>query len=381
MTDQVDASGPPMITELQRTSRDPEKLRRQLESWLATRLAKNANPLVTDLEATSANGMSSETVLFRAGWRSDDGDRAEALVARVAPDAVDVPVFPAYDMDRQFRIIELVGDLTSVPVPRVLWSEPDPRAIGAPFFVMERVSGDVPPDVMPYTFGDNWLFTAAPHKQRHLQDTSVSILSDLHTLSGADSRFAFLQYAEPGDSPLRRHVANRRAWYEYVAAADRRSPLVDRVFDWLDRHWPRHEDDPVVAWGDSRIGNVMYQDFTPTAVLDWEMVGLGPRELDIAWMVFAHRVFQDLATGYGMPGMPEFMRWDDIAAAYEKATGYTPRDLEFYGMYCAVQWAIVFLRTGQRSVHFGERESPADVDEFIMHRDSVERMLAGTYWG
>ncbi|MFL6239137.1 MAG: phosphotransferase family protein [Actinomycetes bacterium] len=379
MTEQVE-SGPPTNLELQRTSRDPEQLRRQLESWLAHRLGPTAQPTISDIAATTANGMSSETVLFRADWTQEDVLHSEALVARVAPDASDVPVFPSYDMDRQFRIIQLVGDLTPVPVPRVLWSEPDASAIGAPFFVMERVSGDVPPDVMPYTFGDNWLFDAPVERQRQLQDSTVSLLTELHTLTGDDESFAFLQYAEPGDSPLRRHVNNRRAWYEYVAACDRRSPLVDRVFEWLDEHWPADEGDPVVSWGDSRIGNIMYRDFTPVAVLDWEMVGVGPRELDIAWLVFAHRVFQDLASGYALAGMPEFLRWADVAASYEKATGYSPRDLEFYGMYCAVQWAIVFLRTGQRSVHFGERESPADVDEFIMHRESVERMLAGTYW-
>src|SRR3954463_7078513 len=188
MTEQGDAGGPPTITELQRQSRDPEKLRRQLESWLTRRLTDEAEPAVTDLEATTANGMSSETVLFRAAWKDSDGQRDEALVARVAPDAVDVPVFASYDMDRQFRIVQLVGELTSVPVPQVLWSEPDRAAIGAPFFVMERVSGDVPPDVMPYTFGDNWLFDAKPEQQRQLQDTTVGVLTELHTLAGDDER-------------------------------------------------------------------------------------------------------------------------------------------------------------------------------------------------
>src|SRR3954470_1339903 len=188
MTEQVE-SGPPTSLELQRTSRDPEKLRQQLQSWLSQRLAPDAAPSVTDLEATSANGMSSETVLFRAAWKEPGNDRAEALVARVAPDAIDVPVFSSYDMHRQFRIVQLVGELTSVPVPRVLWSEPDTAAIGSPFFVMERVCGEVPPDVMPYTFGDNWVFNASPADQRRLQDATVSVLTDLHTLSGDDERF------------------------------------------------------------------------------------------------------------------------------------------------------------------------------------------------
>ena len=56
-------------------------------------------------------------------------------------------------------------------------------------------------------------------------------------------------------------------------------------------------------WGDSRVGNVLYQDFRPVAVLDWEMATLGPREMDVAWIIFAHMVFQELAglAGHARP--------------------------------------------------------------------------------
>ena len=57
-----------------------------------------------------------------------------------------------------------------------------------------------------------------------------------------------------------------------------------------------------MSWGDSRIGNILYRDFVPAAVLDWEMAGLGPRELDLAWLVYSHRVFQDIAGSMGLPG-------------------------------------------------------------------------------
>jgi aminoglycoside phosphotransferase (APT) family kinase protein len=69
-----------------------------------------------------------------------------------------------------------------------------------------------------------------------------------------------------------------------------------------------------------------------------------------------------------------------VAATYERLTGHTPRDLTWYGTYAALQYAIVFLRTGARSVHFGEVERPASADDLIMNRDPLERMLAGTYW-
>jgi hypothetical protein len=48
--------------------------------------------------------------------------------------------------------------------------------------------------------------------------------------------------------------------------------------------------------------------------------------------------------------------------------------------YCALQWAIVFLRTGQRAIHFGEEQRPDDIDELLRNREPLERMLAGTYW-
>src|SRR5689334_478617 len=98
---------------MQRSSRDPDQVRAALQAWLATRLPASAAPEITELHATSANGMSSETLLFDATW---DGD-AHHLVARVAPDTHDVPVFPSYDLTRQHRVIGLVGELTGVPVP------------------------------------------------------------------------------------------------------------------------------------------------------------------------------------------------------------------------------------------------------------------------
>jgi hypothetical protein len=37
-------------------------------------------------------------------------------------------------------------------------------------------------------------------------------------------------------------------------------------------------------------------------------------------------------------------------------------------------------RIHARRVRFGEAEWPADVDEPIMHRKVLERMLDGSYW-
>ncbi|HEX6421339.1 MAG TPA: phosphotransferase family protein [Acidimicrobiales bacterium] len=368
------------VTDLKRSSRDRDELRGRLEAWLATRLPRGSRPRIEALAGTSANGMSSETLIVDARWREGGAERRERLVARLAPGADDVPVFPSYDLDRQFRAIRLVGELTDVPVPPVWWSEPDPAAVGAPFFVMGHVDGRVPPDVMPYNFGDSWLHDADRDDQRRLQDATVDVIARLHAVDGASDRFAFLAPATEGDTPLRRRFAVTREWYAFAAAGGFRSPLVERALAWLEEHWPATESDAVLCWGDSRIGNVLYDGFEPAAVLDWEMATLGPRELDVAWLIYGHRMFEDIATSMGLPGMPHFLRADDVAATYESASGHAPRDLAWFGTYAAVQYAIVFLRTGARQVHFGEVEMPASADDLIMNREPLERMLAGTYW-
>ena len=85
------------------TTRDPEALRQRLEVWLADRLPAGAAARVQKLEMPSTNGMSSETLLFEAAWREGGAERRESLVARLAPESSAVPVFPEYDLERQFR--------------------------------------------------------------------------------------------------------------------------------------------------------------------------------------------------------------------------------------------------------------------------------------
>lgn len=353
---------------MRRSSRDPRHLRAVLESWLAARLPAPADPTVDDVSSAESNGMSSDTVLFDATW----GEHRERLVARFAPDPADVPVFPSYDLRRQAGAMRLVRESTTVPVPEVRWEEPDPAVAGTPFFVMERVDGQVPPDLLPYTFGDSWLYDASREQQRKLQEATVAILAQLHTIGAP----GFLQFAEPGETPLRRHVAHARNWYDFVAAEGCRSALIEQGFAWLERHWPAHESQAVLSWGDSRIGNIVFRDFEPVAVLDWEMAGVGPREIDLGWLVYAHRGFDDLAHGLGLPGMPHFMRQEDVEASYTALTGYRPDELDFYVTYAALQFAIVYLRTGLRAVHFGERIMPDDPDELLYNREPLERMLA-----
>jgi aminoglycoside phosphotransferase (APT) family kinase protein len=297
-------------------------------------------------------------------------------VVRVAPAPADVPVFPAYRLPDQFEAMRLVAELTSVPVPKVRWLEPSGHVLGTPSFVMDAISGEVPPDVLPYNLGGNWLFEAAAEDQRRLQDATVAVLARLHEIPGAAGKFGFLLPSFPGDTPLRRHLARTRDWYQFAVDELARSPLVDQMLDWLEANVPADTAEPVLCWGDARIGNVLYRDFTPAGVLDWEMAALGPRQLDLAWLIFSHRVFEHIAATLGMPGMPGFLREEDVVATYEGLTGRPAGDLTWYHLYAAVQWAIVFMRTGTGQVHFKERQMPGEVEELFYHRGLMEELAS-----
>lgn len=364
----------PAAPPLRHSSRDPHELARRLQSWLRQRIGDD-DAVVGDVAASAANGMSSDTVLFAASWHARGRAEAAELVARLAPDPADVPVFERYDLPAQFDTLAAVRASSDVPVPEPLWCEPDPSFLGCPFFVMRKVPGRVPPDVLPYTFGRNWLYDAGPAEQRLLQDATVDALAALHAIPDAPARFPSLRRDAAGATPLARHVGASRRWYSFVAAGGAPCPLVEQAFDELARRLPAGAAAEVLSWGDARIGNVVYDGLRPAALLDWEMAGLGPAELDVGWLICSHLVFQHLAASVGLDGMPEFLREDDVVARYERS-GRRLAPLGFFVAYAAVLWAVVLLRTGTRQVHFGERPAPARPEEFLLHRPLLERLLA-----
>ncbi|WP_371865365.1 phosphotransferase family protein [Gordonia spumicola] len=214
-------------------------------------------------------------------------------------------------------------------------------------------------------------------RPRALTAASVGVLAAVHA---APLPTVGVALPNDGESPLRAHIRRLREFYDWAAQGRAGAPLIERAFAWVDENFPKDEPEPVLTWGDARIGNIMYRDFAPVAVLDWEMATVGPRELDIAWMIFIHRFFQDLAELATLEGLPDFLTRDDVTAEYERLTGYAPRDLDFYITYSALVHAVIMFRINCRAIHFGQAAEPADPDDMILHRATVEAMMAGTYW-
>ncbi len=364
----------PVVMTVSERGTDP--LTAALQEWLAGRLG--AGVTVSGVRMPGSGGMSSTSILFEASWAEDGAERHGAYVARLAPEASAVPVFPRYDLPGQFEVISQVAARSPVPVPVLRWNEPDGGPLGGPFFVMDQVEGRIPVDNPPYVF-IGWLLEAEPAQRARLQRASIEVLAQIHGIAEPVTVFPGLRPPD-GQDALHWHIEGQHAYYRWALSDDGiRVPIIERSLDWLVEHWPDNRGPDVLSWGDARIGNIIYQGFEPAAVLDWEMAALGPRELDVAWFVFLHRFFQDIAQAFGLDGLPDFLLRSDVERQYVELTGYQLQDMDFYLVYAAVRQAIVMARVKRRMIHFGEDSVPTDPDDYVMHRASLELLLAGTY--
>jgi len=362
-----------------RSTRDPATMRGQFEAWLRGTLPEGNGAEVVELSSPESNGMSSETLLVTARWSEEGATVERRLVVRVEPPATDYPVFTTYDMDMQFRVMRLVSEHTDVPIPKTHWYEPDQSVLGGSFFVMDRVDGLVPPDVLPYTFGDNWVFDGTAEERRSVQDSAVRAMAGIHSIRPDAYDLSFLQLDQPGATALERSLNSWKEYHRWVVQ-DTPSTLLDQCFVWLTEHLPTDTAPDALSWGDGRIGNMMFRDNEVVAVLDWEMAAVAPPEVDLGWMCYLHLFFQDLAVQLGAPGLPDMFRPVDVAATYAEAAGHEVGDLQWHIAYAAMRHGVIMRRVTERSIFFGEAAAPDDIDDLIIHRDTLRGMLDGTYW-
>ncbi len=359
---------------LQSSTRDPDELRSSIEAWLRR---DDPDACVTSLEMPEKTGISSLTVMLDVAHGTGSTER---LVARVVPDSSAVPVFPNYDLEKQYLVLEHLGRNSPVPVPRVHSLVTDLSVLGVPFFTMDRVEGEIPPDVMPYPFG-SFVTEASRSEQRRMQESAIAVLAEVHRVQVPESLRARLEFNNGGKTALRRHFAEQRAYYEWCTADGVRSSVLEACLDWLEDNWPAEQaEDDLLSWGDARIGNMIFKDFSPVAILDFEMVGLAPREVDLGWMVYLHRWFDDIASSLGVAPMSHFMRVPDSVATYESSSGHQVRDFRWYLLYAALRHGIIMFRVSRRPIAFGQAEMPADPNDLIMHKVTLEKMISGEYW-
>ena len=271
--------------------------------------------------------------------------RSESLVVRVQP--MGFQVFPEYDLALQVRTLELLG-ATDVPVPRVLWFEPEDRSVlGAPFYVMARVAGRVPTDQPPYHAG-GWMTEASPAEREAIWWGGIECIAKIHRLDWKALGFGFLEKPELGATAASSASSPTTAATSRGPRAGSRSRR-SRPRSPGSRRTRRRTSRPSCLWGDARIGNIIFDGTRPAAVLDWEMVTLGSPEADLAWAIFLDRHHSE---GIETPRLAGFPSYEETVARYESLTGHRVKHLHYYQVFAGFRFAVIFLRIAQQIVHY-----------------------------
>jgi aminoglycoside phosphotransferase (APT) family kinase protein len=321
--------------------RDPAVTRETLTKWLAT---LGTDVEVSEVGGPGATGFSNETILFDAAW-TEDGERHETgLVARVAPTQYHLFLEPQFD--KQYRVMRALDEHSEVPMPRIRWYEDDTSWLGAPFWVMDKVEGDIPGDNPPFTV-EGFLHDAPPADQERLWWSGLDAMAQVHNVDWRALGLDFVDRPAYGATGLDQELGYYRAYLEWTAKG-RPLPVAEAALAWLDEHRPP-EPEPALCWGDARIGNQIFQSFECKAVLDWEMVLLGDPTMDLGWWLFLDRHHSE---GLSMPRLPGFPSRDATIERWEQRTGRRAEHVDYYEVLAGMRFAVIMARLSDLLVDY-----------------------------
>jgi aminoglycoside phosphotransferase (APT) family kinase protein len=286
------------------------------------------------------DGHSNATYLVRR-------DDAQVVVRR--PPRPPLPP-SAHDVLREARLLRALH-ATPARVPAVLAVCDDETVIGAPFYVMERLHGEVITTAVPPALD-------TPAERRRIGEELVDALVEVHAV---DWQACGLEGFGKPTGYLERQVRRFAGLWEH--SRTRELPAVERLGGWLADNLPQSGRATIVH-GDFRLGNTMFGPDAPArllAVFDWEMATIGDPLADVGY----------LCATWSEAGDPEASRFEvgrvsraegfptraELVARYEERSGRTVADLRWYTT-LALWKSVVFMEGNYRRAVEGRTDDP-----------------------
>jgi aminoglycoside phosphotransferase (APT) family kinase protein len=255
----------------------------------------------------------------------------------------------AHDVLREARLLSAL-EPTPVRTPSVLAVCDDTAVIGAPFYVMEKVEGDVVTTELPEPL-DN------PTERAHIADELIDALVELHTVDWRD--IGLEGFGKPSGY-LERQLRRFTGLWEHNRT--RELPQVEEVRAWLAANLPESPPATIVH-GDYRLGNTMLAHGAPArlvAIFDWEMATIGDPLADIGYMML-HWVEPGDHVGrftlQSVTNRPGFPSRKEMIARYEERSGRSMRALDWY-VTLALWKAVVFMEGNYKRAVSGATDDP-----------------------
>jgi aminoglycoside phosphotransferase (APT) family kinase protein len=281
-----------VVTEVNGAERLPDRLRPVLGPPLGVASAD----LAVDNLRRVTHSPSRTTWKFDAVTR----DRRHPLILQILEPGQEV------NFELQAGAQQAAAEL-GVPVPRIVAGNDSPEALGQPFLITEMVKG------------------RAGHSD---------IVAQLDRADGQAGRAALLRQCARALAGIHRIGARTdkpQRPYRLALCRNRLDApgITSATFEWAYRWLTTHEPPPspeVLAHGDYRMGNLLVDGTTLTAVLDWEWVHVSEANEDLAW--FCTRAWRFGApASLGAGGLGSIESFLDI---YQQASGTTVDPVGFH---------------------------------------------------
>jgi aminoglycoside phosphotransferase (APT) family kinase protein len=255
----------------------------------------------------------------------------------------------AHDVLREARLLRAL-EPTPVRVPKVLAVCEDPGLIGAPFYLMEKMHGEVITDRLPTALDER-------SQRARIAEELIDALVELHSVSWESVGLA--GFGKP-QGYLERQLRRFGGLWEHNAT--REVPEFDRVGRWLAANLP---DSPpaTVVHGDYRLGNTMFAATPPArlvAIFDWEMATIGDPLADLGYLLMTWSEPGDPPLKFTLSpvtALPGFPTRAELIDRYERRSRRTMRAARWY-VALALWKAVVFMEGNYRRAVEGTTDDP-----------------------
>ncbi|MEI6447904.1 MAG: phosphotransferase family protein [Actinomycetes bacterium] len=258
----------------------------------------------------------------------------------------------AHDMMREATLLKAL-EPTIARTPAVFAACPDATVIGAPFYLMEKVEGEVIVSEVPPALD-------SPEKRRVIGEELVDALVEFHSV---DWQAAGLEGFGKPTGYLERQVKRFTGLWEINKT--REIDAVEKVGNWLAANMP--ESGPAtIVHGDYRLGNTMYAHGDQpelVAIFDWEMATIGDPLADLGYLCTLWSDHDDPDRGMfelsAVTRAEGFPTRAELVARYEEKSGREMGNFTWYAT-LAIWKAVVFMEGNYKRASSG-----ASDDEFI----------------
>ncbi|HEY8624482.1 MAG TPA: phosphotransferase family protein [Solirubrobacteraceae bacterium] len=256
----------------------------------------------------------------------------------------------AHDVLREARLLSAL-EPTPVRSPKVLAVCDDPAVIGAPFYVMERVVGDVVTSSIPARLD-------TPVERSRIADELIDSLVELHAVDW--TTLGLEGFGKP-TGYLERQLRRFTGLWEHNRT--RELPAVEEVGAWLTSNLPQSPPSTIVH-GDYRLGNTMLASDAPArliAIFDWEMATIGDPLADVGYMMIHWRQTDDPPASkfnlQSVTSLPGFPTRRELIGRYEERSGRSMQSLDWY-VTLALWKAVVFMEGNYKRAVSGSTDDP-----------------------